>query len=80
MYLLILSPILVPLRKTALYTYTHLPYVQLHPTCTKNTLQDAGQIGQGDSFGREKRHQNTRRSRATAPAGLEPPEGQEFKS
>ena len=55
--------------------------VQLHPA--PNTVQDASLIGQGGSFGRpafflEKRHQNTRRSRVTISADLEPPKGLGF--
>ena len=49
----------------------------------KHFVQGAGLIGQGGPFGRlnvfrGKRHQNTQRSRVTAPADLEPPKGLGF--
>ena len=54
------------------------PYVQEHPA--KKFAQDADFIGRGWPFGPpvflgKKRHQNTRRSRVTAYANLEPPKG-----
>ena len=57
------------------------PYVQEHPA--KKFAQDADFIGRGWPFGPpvflgKKRHQNTRRSRVTAPADLEPPRGLEL--
>ena len=57
--------------------------MQLHPA-QNTTVQGAGLIGQRESFGRPELFsektptKNTRRSRVTAPADLEPPEGLGF--
>ena len=53
-------------------------YVQERPA--QNFVRGAGLIGQGGSFARPaffflKRHRNTRRSRVTAHADLDPPKG-----